>query len=238
MQEQPIVEIKTAATKRRGRVRYAAPLGFFVLLFAFIGVLAVISGGVGLIRHWTDTTPLQNEMYDFLNPVMQFFPSDFESASEEGQDSLLLAAVYRVSEAERIRQLREKDDTCTYELDETQWRMKIPKAVIAESFAYLFGDVALAHRTIGEVEYDEENHLYYVPLTINTSGYTPVIGSVKQSENNYLVQVAYVANTDVEIDEKGQTVPPTFDMGKYTQQYTVNRGEDGALTLLSVKAAE
>jgi hypothetical protein len=116
--------------------------------------------------------------------------------------------------------------------------MKIPKAVIAESFAYLFGDVALAHRTIGEVEYDEENHLYYVPLTINTSGYTPVIGSVKQSENNYLVQVAYVANTDVEIDEKGQTVPPTFDMGKYTQQYTVNRGEDGALTLLSVKAAE
>lgn len=228
--------VQEPVKKRRGRVRYAAPLGFLVLLFALIGVISVIVGGIGLIQKWTDDTPLREEMYTFLDPVMQFFPSDFEDAGEDGQDSLLLAAVYRVSEAERIRQLREKDDTCAYELDETQWRMKIPETVISDSFAHLFGDAALTHRTVGEVEYKADEKLYYVPLSINTSGYTPVIGSIKRSGEQYTVEVTYVANTDIEVNDKGESVPPTFDMGKYTQRYTVRRGEDKSLTLLSVAA--
>ncbi len=236
----PEVAVETAAPvqkpKKRGRIRYAAPLGFLVLLFACIGVITVISGGVRLIAKWTDDTPLRNELYDFLNPVMQFCPPTFENAEEGEQDALLLGALYRVTEAERIRQLREKDDTCIYDLDDTGWRLQIPQTVIEESFAHLFGEAKPHHKTVGEIEYNLNTQTYHVPLSINTSGYTPVIGSVKKRGDTYAVRVAYVANTDVEVDEKGKSVPPTFAMGKYTQLYTVRRGEDGRLTLLSVAA--
>ena len=241
-QENLIPEVTNEPTKsdqqpkKRGRIRYAAPLGFLVLLFACIGAITVISGGVRLIAKWTDDTPLREELYDFLNPVMQFCPPTFENASEGEQDALVLASVYRVTEAERIRQLREKDDTCIYPLDETGWRLQIPQEVIEQSFAYLFGEQKITHKTVGEIEYDTNAQSYHVPLSINTSGYTPVIGSVKKRGDTYAVRVAYVASDDVEVDEKGKTIPPTFAMGKYTQLYTVTRGENGALTLVSVAA--
>ena len=222
--------------KKRGRIRYAAPLGFLVLLFACIGVITVLSGAVRLVAKWTDDTPLKNELYDFLNPVMQFCPSTFENAEEGEQDALLLAAVYRVTEAERIRQLREKDDTSIYALDDTGWRLQIPQAVLEESCAYLFGEAKPHHKTVGEIEYNANTQTYHVPLSINTSGYTPVIGTVRKRGDLYTVRVAYVANADIEVDEKGKTVPPTFAMGKYTQRYTVRRDGDGALALLSVEA--
>lgn len=224
--------------RKKKRVRYAAPLGFLVLLFACIGVITVISGAVKLVIKWTDDTPLKTELHDFLNPVMQFCPSTFDNASEGEQDALLLASVYRVTEAERIRQLREKDDACIYELDDTGWRLKIPQTVIEESFAFLFGKATPAHKTVGEIEYNPETKTYHVPLSINTSGYTPVIGTVKKNGDTYTVRVAYVADADVQVDEKGKTVAPTFEMGKYTQIYMVKRNENESLTLLSVKADE
>ncbi len=224
--------------KKRGRVRYAAPLGFLVLAFACIGVISVISGGIRLIAKWSDDTPLREELYTFLDPVMQFCPSNFEEGAAGEQDTLLLSAVYRVTEAERIRQLREKDNSCIYTLDGTGWRMKIPQTVIADSFTYLFGEVTLTHKTVGEVEYNEDEQQYYVPLSITTSGYTPVLGAIRRSKDTYRVQVTYVANGDVQVDEKGHTIPPTFNMGKYTQQYTVARNDDGSLTLQSVEAVD
>ncbi len=238
MKEQETLNVVTteAKPKKRGRIRYAAPLGFLVLLFACIGVITVLSGAVRLVAKWTDDTPLKNELYDFLNPVMQFCPSTFDNAEEGEQDALLLASVYRVTEAERIRQLREKDDTSIYSLDDTGWRLQIPESVIAESFAYLFGDAKPLHKTVGEIEYNSTTQTYHVPLSINTSGYTPVIGSVKKRGDTYTVRVAYVANADIEVDEKGKAIPPTFAMGKYSQRYTVRRGDDEALTLLSVEA--
>ena len=225
-------------TKNRRKVHYAAPLGFFVLLFAVIGVISTITAGVRWIQKATDDAPLRQELYDFLNPVMQFCPPTFEDAGEGEQDALLLAAVYRVTEAERIRQLREKDDECAYTLDETQWRMKIPDTVIADSFAHLFGEAELIHKTVGEIEYVPDLKFYYVPITINTSGYVPVLGSIREAGGTYVVQVAYVADADVEVDEKGNDIQPSFNMGKYTQQYIVRRGEEDTLTLISVQAVE
>ena len=221
--------------KRRGRVRYAAPLGFFVLLFAFIGVLSVISGLIGVIIRASDDSPLRQELYDFLNPVMQFCPSDFDTETADEQDTLLLSAIYRVTEKERIRQLREKDENCIYTLDETQWRMMIPENVIDKSYTHLFGDTNPTHRSVGEVEYDTEKKLYLVPLSINTSGYTPVLGSIRKKGDTYTVPVAYVANSDVQVDERGQTIAPSFDMGQYTQVYTVVKDGDN-WTLTAVKA--
>lgn len=231
------VSVAPVRIKRRRRIRYAAPLGFLVLLFALIGVISVIVTAIGWIVKANDDTALREELYTFLDPVMQFCPSEFESVdTTEDTDPLLLAAVYRVSEAERIRQLRERDEECAYPIEETQYRMIVPQTTIYDSYQYLFGKAEPTHRTIGDVEYKADNSCYYVPMSINTSGYTPVLGKITHKNDRYTVQVAYVSNADIQYDERGNSIAPTVDMAKYSQRYTVMQNEDGSWTLLSVSA--
>lgn len=236
----PQQPVKKRRKKRRGRVRYAAPLGFLVLLFALIGLISTMVGTVDLIKRWNDDTPLKHELSLFLDPVMQLCPPPFEDAgTTEEQDTLMMAALYDIAETERIRQLREKDDTCRYELEEKMWRMIVPQADVEAAFAALFGDKAIReHKTVGEAEYDAAKSCYYVPLTLSTSDYVPVLDTVKKDGDAYIVRVAYVANADVQVDERGNVITPTADMSKYAQRYTVRRGEDDSLTLLSVVAEE
>lgn len=232
-------ESVSVRVKRHRRIRYAAPLGFLVLLFALIGVISVVVSTIGWIVQANDDTALREELYTFLDPVMQFCPSEFDSVeAADDADPLLLAAVYRVSEAERIRQLRERDEECAYPVEQTQYRMIVPQTTIEESYRYLFGEIALTHRTIGDVEYKTENSCYYVPLTINTSGYTPVLGKITHKKNVYTVQVAYVSDADIQYDERGNAIAPTVDMAKYSQRYTVRQNEDSGWTLLAVSADE
>lgn len=225
---------------RRGKHRYAAPLGFLVLLFAVVGVIATIIGGVKLIIRSTDDTALRNELSLFLDPVMQMCPTPFEDAGDaEEQDTLMMAAIYDIAETERIRQLREKDDTCKYELEETMWRMIVPQKDVETSFAALFGKETIrGHKTVGEAEYDAKKKCYYVPLTLSTSGYLPVLDTIKENDEVYTVRVAYVSGADVQIDERGNTIPPTADMSKYVQNFVVRHNENGTWTLVSVSAEE
>lgn len=223
--------------KRHRHIRYAAPLGFLVLLFALIGVISTVVTTIGWIIKAHDDTALRQELYTFLDPVMQFCPSEFDSVNTtEDTDPLLLAAVYRVSEAERIRQLRERDEECAYPVEETQYRMIVPQTTIEDSYRYLFGEATLSHRTIGDVEYKTENSCYYVPMSINTSGYTPVFGKITHKKDIYTVRVAYVSNADIQYDERGNALAPTVDMAKYSQRYAVRNNDDGSWTLLSVFA--
>ena len=239
--EKPVKAPKKRKKKRRrGQHRYAAPLGFLVLLFAVIGVISTVIGGVKLIIKANDDTALREELSLFLDPVIQMCPTPFEDAGDaEEQDTLMMAAIYDIAETERIRQLREKDDTCKYDLEETMWRMIVPQKDVESSFAALFGKETIrGHKTVGEAEYDAKKKCYYVPLTLSTSGYLPVLDTIKEKDDVYTVRVAYVSDADVQIDERGNTIPPTADMSKYAQKFKVRRNEDNSWTLLSVAAEE
>ena len=225
-----------ARVKAHRRIRYAAPLGFLVLLLALIGVIAIVTTVIGWIAKAQDDTPLREELHTFLNPVMQFCPTEFESVSKaEDADGLLTAAIYRVTEAERIRQLREKDESCAYPLDDT--RMVIPKQVIEESYRALYGETALLHRSVGEVaEFNTANQCYYVSRDIPTAGYVPVLGKITRKDQTYTVQVAYVSDADIQYDARGKALDPTVEMAKYSQLYTVRKNANGSWTLLAVAA--
>lgn len=231
---------RRAPKKRRGRVRYAAPLGFLVLLFACIGVISTLVGGINLVRRWNDDTPLKQELSLFLDPVMQMCPPPFDNAGEtQDQDTLVMAAIYDIAETERIRQLREKDDTCRYPLEETLWRMVVPQADVEKAFTALFGNHTIRqHHTVGEAEYVADKQVYYVPLTLSTSGYVPVVDTVRRKGDTYTVRVAYVSEADIEVDERGNAVAPSANKGKYVQRYTVQKNEDKSYTLLAVAAEE
>ena len=232
-----MAEPQTAPTrkKRRRRVRYAAPLGFLVLFFAIIGVIATVIFSVKTVQRWADDAPLRHELSLFLNPAMQqYLPSFDDAGTVEEQDMLMLAAIYDIAETERVRQLREKDDTCRYQLEEKQWRMIVPQADVDASFAALFGSKGIReHKTVGEAEYDAAGSCYYVPLTMTTSDFVPVMDTVKKRGDTYVVRVAYVADADIQVDEWGNAVTPLPSMGKYVQRFTVEK-KDGSWVLLAV----
>ena len=235
----PVPTTLPARIRRRRRLRYAAPLGFLVLLFALIGVISVLVTTIGWIVAAQDDTALREELYAFLDPVMvtQYRPSVFDNAETAADsDTLLLAAVYRVSETERIRQLREKDKDCVYRFENEQSRMIVPQSVIEESYRHLFGDVKIAHRTIDIVEYKADAQCYYVPtdMSILTSGYTPVLGKIRHKKDTYTVQVAYVYKENIQYDERGRALEPTVEMAQFSQWYTVRKDKNGKWTLLSI----
>jgi hypothetical protein len=85
------------------------------------------------------------------------------------------------------------------------------------------------------MEYVSDKKSYYVPLVLNTSAYTPVLGKIKEKKDTYRVKVAYVSNNDIEYDERGNALPVTEKMAKYSQWYTLLRTENG-LVLQAVSA--
>lgn len=223
--------------RRRGRHRYAAPLGLLVLLLAVVGVISLIVVGVNALRSQNDDTELRTQIMEFLDPVILYNPTAFSDVNNTQQDALLQAAVWRVTEKERIRQLRVKDESNTYEMDDLG-RMIIPVKTIEESYAALFGPQAKpAHHTIGEpgtsiaLEYDGDNGYYHVPISAiggsSSSLYVPVLDTLKKKGDTLTARVGYVPAANIGIDEKGEEIPPTFNMATSIQNYTLKKNGSG-----------
>ncbi len=231
----------TRAGQRRGQRRWAAPLGLLILLLAAVGVVALVVTGIRAIRNAQDDTALKEELYDFLLPVMQQMPGAFESPDDTEQDALILAAIWRVTNAERIRQLQEKDSVSRYSIDDNG-RMLVPLEEINESYAYLFGEEATPkHHSIGEegtsfaFDYDPEEDCYHVPIISSSSIYIPVVDTLKKKGDTIEVRVGYVPSSKIGVDDKGEEIPPTPDDAAIFQVYTVQRADEDGWKLLSVE---
>lgn len=230
----------TASGRRRGARTLAAPLGFCILLLAAVGLVSLIVSGIQAVERAQDTTALRAELEEFLLPVIQYNPQAFDDVDETTQDAPLLAAIWRVTEAERIRQLRENTDVSAYAMDDLS-RMLIPIEEIEASYAFLFGpDAVPRHHTIGDkgmsftFEYDPDAGYYHVPNTSASSIYVSVLDTVKKKGDTLTVRVGYVLTTKLTRDEKGELMAPTPDMAEYFQLYTVRRRSDDSLMLVSI----
>lgn len=240
----------TKSGRRKGRRRYAAPLGLLVLLLAATGVISLVVLGVNMIRKAQDDTPLRNELYDFLSPVMQYTPPAFtdvnDTKNEQLSDVLISSAIWQLTWKENIRQTQQhiagKDETSIYPLDDES-RMMIPVAEIEKVYHALFGPKAVPkHHTIGEEDsyfaylYDEKNGCYHVSAvdpSTSPSMYEPVFDTVKQKGDTVTIRVGYVLKNTIGIDDKGNTIPVTPAMAEKFQIYTVKKTDTG-WRLLSV----
>lgn len=227
--ERPVTRRYGKNGKRRGKYAYAAPLGFLISLLAVIGVVALVFTGVTAVRRSTDTTELKGEMYYFLEPVLLYTPTAFEDVTKTEQDVFLNAAAYRVMQAEQIRMLREKDESCRYAVDDAG-RIAVPAEEIKTSYAYLFGpDAPLKHRSLeaSGLEYSEADGCYYVPFEVSNSAYVFFIDSIQRKSGKYLVRVGFVPTTDIPLDEHGNDMKPTAEMASHFQTYTLTRTKTG-----------
>lgn len=219
----------TKRGRRRGKFRYAAPLGVCVSLLSLVGIAAIVCGIVVGVRKATDTTALKEEMYYFLEPLMFYNPAPFEGIENTEQDAFLNAAAYKISKAEQVRMLRENDENCQYAVDD-QGRIAVPVEEMEEAYNSLFGPASpLTHRSLEEsgLVFSEADNCYYVPFESLGSGYQGVVDYVRHRGDTYTVRVGFVANKDILLDEHGNALPPTVKMAAYFQTYTLIRYDGG-----------
>ena len=234
----------TRGGKRKGHFRFAAPLGLLVLLLALTGVVSLVVVGVQAIQRATDDTDLRTELCDFLEPLTNYYPIEsFDHPDDSQQDALMLAAIWKVTEAERIRMLREDAETSQYALDDNG-RMVIPIEEIKASYASLFGSDAVPYlHTIGEedsafttFEYDEAAGCYYVPSSFTDSIYQAVPDTLKKKGRTYTLRMGYVPLRNIGVDEKGDPVEATVAMATEFQTYTLEKTDTG-WKIVSVSAS-
>ena len=240
---QPKIRRHTSRGTRRGRHRMAAMLGLAVLFFAIIGVIAAGYLGVTLIQKATDRTDLKNELADLAAPLIEYQPTEFDSVDKADQAVLLRAAIFRITEVERIRQLKEGTDTYAYDRDD-YGRIVLSIKEVNESFAALFGKNATPHhQTLGEqsgvaytCEYDKTNACYYVPVSISSSLYTTLIDQIDVRGKTTRIRVGYALTSKLSYDNHGNQIPPTVADVEYYQWFSFAQ-EDGHWIINSVSDA-
>lgn len=218
----PVTRRYNKRGRRRGKYAYAAPLGMLISLLSIIGVVAIVMSGIGAVRNATDTTQLGEDVYYFLEPLLMYSPAPFEGVAEE-QDAFLNAAAYRVMQAEQIRMLKEKDETCAYPVDDSG-RIAVPVEEVVTAYQILFGaDAMPTHRSIEEssLTYSEADACYYVPFETLNNVSRPVIDYVKRSMSTCEIRIGFVPLNDIGLDDRGNEVEPTPDMATHFQTYTL-----------------
>ena len=108
-----------------------------VILLALTGVVSLIVLGVNGIRKAVDDTEVKAEIFEFLEPVTANQPvTAFTDINATEQDALIMAAVWKITNQENIRMLREKDDVCSYaQTDDGSGRIIVPLSEINEAYA-------------------------------------------------------------------------------------------------------
>lgn len=212
--------------RRPGRHRLAAPLGFMVIILALVGIISLVVSGWGMVKKATDSTPLKEEMAAFLEPVMLQNPAAFTAAKQAATNpSCIKAAMWQVTETDRIRMRTKKEDS-RFESDDSG-RVLLSEKEVTDAFQGLFGadvtpDTSLFSQKgdAFSIWYDKDKKQYHVPA-FTASLYQPVVASVKKDGDGYQVKVGYVAQADITVDEQGNDVPPTVDDASLFQQFTV-----------------
>ena len=215
-----------------------AALGFLMFALAIVGVVSLVK--MGLDNAAAERAALQQELTYFIQPLTYYTPSAFEEPDETDQDSLILSAIYCVTEEERIRQLKEKDMTYSFEMDEYS-RLLIPIDKITDAYATLYGKDAKPYlHTIGDPEtpystyvYDEKEGIYAVPVDSSESLYDIFIDKMTVQGERYVLEVGYVQTANLDVDDRGNYVAPTRKDAQYLQEITVEKTEEG-FKILSV----
>lgn len=236
---------------RRGQRRFAALLGLIVLLFAIVGVISVGVLSVNLFQKATDHTELMIELRDLAAPLIEYQPAAFDSLENADETTLLKAAIFRITEAERIRQLGEKktnekhEAKSNYVVDD-YGRLTLSVQDVNEAFEAMFGtDVTPHHQTLGGaesgmayiVEYDKSNACYYAPISEYASNYTTSVDDIKLTGKEAKIRVNYALTADLPIDKYGNDLPPDSKTIKYSQWFTF-RKNGNKWTIVSVENAK
>ena len=213
--------------KKRGKHRYAAPVGGAYILLALIGVIAVIYGAVQLYGKLTDNSKLLRQIERQIQPVMMFDPVPFDNIQDVDNKVLVKTSIWSCMYSD-------KRGSYTYD---DNGMILIPVSDVEVAAVKLYGpDVKLTHTSLDEdgisYTYDAENNVYRVPMMAQGGYYTPMVVDMQKNGDVYEVTVGYVApGASWTTTEDGDSYTPTPD--KY-MIYRMKK-EDGEYYIVGIK---
>ena len=213
--------------KKRGKHRYAAPVGGAYILLALIGVIAVIYGAVQLYGKLTDNSKLLRQIERQIQPVMMFDPVPFDNIRDVDNKVLVKTSIWSCMYSD-------KRGSYTYD---DNGMILIPVSDVEVAAVKLYGpEVKLTHTSLDEdgisYTYDAENNVYRVPMMAQGGYYTPMVVDMQKNGDVYEVTVGYVApGASWTTTEDGDSYTPTPD--KY-MIYRMKK-EDGEYYIVGIK---
>ncbi len=213
--------------KKRGKHRYAAPVGGAYILLALIGVIAVIYGAVQLYGKLTDNSKLLRQIERQIQPVMMFDPVPFDNIQDVDNKVLVKTSIWSCMYSD-------KRGSYTYD---DNGMILIPVSDVEVAAVKLYGpEVKLTHTSPDEdgisYTYDAENNVYRVPMMAQGGYYTPMVVDMQKNGDVYEVTVGYVApGASWTTTEDGDSYTPTPD--KY-MIYRMKK-EDGEYYIVGIK---
>lgn len=197
---------KTVSVRKHRRNKAAMPVGIVVIIFAVIGLAAVIAGIIFGVGKLTDQSAKKSEYESFITPVIMFDPDPFDDVTKGNQEQLINAAIWAL--------LKSDLDTSVYATDDGN--LSIPQADVEKYFSKLFGPEAKPeHRSVTglgyEFSYDSAKQVYIVPITGVEPIYTPRVFEISKKGNTVELLVGYLGSSQWAQAENGDMVEPEPD---------------------------
>lgn len=197
---------KTVSARKHRRNKAAMPVGIVVIIFAVIGLAAVIAGIIFGVGKLTDQSAKKSEYESFITPVIMFDPDPFDDVTKGNQEQLINAAIWAL--------LKSDLDTSLYATDDGN--LSIPQADVEKYFSKLFGPEAKPeHRSVTgfgyEFNYDSAKQVYIVPITGVEPIYTPRVFEISKKGNTVELLVGYLGSSQWAQAENGDMVEPEPD---------------------------
>lgn len=197
---------KTVSVRKHRRNKAAMPVGIVVIIFAVIGLAAVIAGIIFGVGKLTDQSAKKSEYESFITPVIMFDPDPFDDVTKGNQEQLINAAIWAL--------LKSDLDTSVYATDDGN--LSIPQADVEKYFSKLFGPEAKPeHRSVTglgyEFSYDSAKQAYIVPITGVEPIYTPRVFEISKKGNTVELLVGYLGSSQWAQAENGDMVEPEPD---------------------------
>ncbi len=197
---------KTVSARKHRRNKAAMPVGIVVIIFAVIGLAAVIAGIIFGVGKLTDQSAKKSEYESFITPVIMFDPDPFDDVTKGNQEQLINAAIWAL--------LKSDLDTSVYATDDGN--LSIPQTDVEKYFSKLFGPEAKPeHRSVTglgyEFSYDSAKQAYIVPITGVEPIYTPRVFEISKKGNTVELLVGYLGSSQWAQAENGDMVEPEPD---------------------------
>lgn len=208
--------------KKKKRSKSNLIVGMVVLLFALVGVVAIVVTGVQKAGDFMQAKNAEkySAYEEFIAPVIMNDPDTFDDVTVADPSQLISITIWSL--------LDSNSEPDKYEY--TDEGMLVPAKQVEEKFVSLFGDeVRLVHANVDgggiDFKYSEKKKAYLIPITGITPIYTPKVVSAKENSSSIELTVGYLSSTDWQQDSEGNMVAP--EPGKYMKITLGKNGESG-----------
>lgn len=214
--------------RRKKRRPWAFPLGLFMLVLSVVGFVVIISSLVGFIKEKTDNSEELQYYNSYLTWIIANDPDSFDDISKANKTQLLDISVLSL--------LYDELNTADYEI--TEEGLAVPAADVESYYTKIFGtELPIEHKTVSGLgytfSYDQNNNMYYIPITGVTPPFTPRVVKVDKSRETIVITVGYIGTDMLTVNSDGSVSEAEPD--KYMK--ITLRKSGGEFCVYSIQAA-